>query len=156
MKRLKTFLTYALIIAAFWLFSNILIYIAINGTYAHTDTRVYTTSPEIIVGESKATYINGFVKGGIKNNTGEIINDKYLKIDLYSARDVKLGTKYVKIENLQPNEYKEFEMWYKFTDVDYAIISITDNVKNASEEEFISEETATYLVIGTLLILYFI
>ena len=78
MKRLKTFLIYALIIAAFWLFSNILIYIAINGTYAHTDTRVYTNSPEIIVGESKATYINGFVKGGIKNNTGEIINDKYL------------------------------------------------------------------------------
>lgn len=156
MKRLKTFLIYALIIAAFWLFSNILIYIAINGTYAHTDTRVYTTSPEIIVGDSKATYINGFVKGGIKNNTGEIINDKYLKIDLYSARDVKLGTKYVKIENLQPNEYKEFEMWYKFTDVDYATIVVTDNIQNASEEEFISEETATYLVVGTLLILYFI
>lgn len=156
MKRLKTFLIYALIIAAFWLFSNILIYIAINGTYAHTDTRVYTTSPEIIVGDSKATYINGFVKGGIKNNTGEIINDKYLKIDLYSARDVKLGTKYVKIENLQPNEYKEFEMWYKFTDVDYATIVATDNIQNASEEEFISEKTATYLVVGTLLILYFI
>ena len=156
MKRLKTFLIYALIIAAFWLFSNILIYIAINGTYAHTDTRVYTTSPEIIVGDSKATYINGFVKGGIKNNTGEIINDKYLKIDLYSARDVKLGTKYVKIENLQPNEYKEFEMWYKFTDVDYATIVVTDNIQNASEEEFISEKTATYLVVGTLLILYFI
>lgn len=156
MKRLKTFFTYALIIAAFWLFSNILIYIAINGTYAHTDTRVYTTSPEIIVGDSKATYINGFVKGGIKNNTNEIINDKYLKIDLYSARDVKLGTKYVKIENLQPNEYKEFEMWYKFTDVDYATIIVTDNIQNTSEEEFISEETAAYLVVGTLLILYFI
>lgn len=156
MKRLKTFLIYALIIAAFWIFSNILIYIAINGTYAHINTKVYTTSPEIIVGDSKATYLNGFVKGGIKNNTSEIINNKYLKIELYSSRDVKLGTKYVKIENLQPNEYKEFEMWYKFTDVDYAIISITDNVQNASEEEFISEETATYLVIGTLLILYFI
>ena len=69
MKRLKTFLIYALIIAAFWLFSNILIYIAINGTYAHINTKVYTTSPEIIVGDSKATYLNGFVKGGIKNNT---------------------------------------------------------------------------------------
>lgn len=156
MKRMKTFLIYAIIIAAFCIFSNILIYIAINGTYAHTDTKVYTTSPEIIVGESKATYINGFVKGGIKNNTSEIINDKYLKIDFYSARNVKLGTKYVRIENLQPNEYTEFEMWYKFTDVDYATIVVTDNIQNVSEEEFISEETATYLVVGTLLILYFI
>ena len=47
-------------------------------------------------------------------------------------------------------------MWYKFTDVDYATIVLTDNIQNASEEEFISEETATYLVVGTLLILYFI
>ncbi len=156
MKRLKTFLLYALIIAGFWIFSDIIIYVAINGTYTNVNAKIYTDSPEIIIGESKATYINGYVKGGIKNNTQGIINEKYVKIDLYSARDVKLGTKYIKIENLEPNNYQEFEMWYKFTDVDYATISITDDIKNASEEEFLSQKTATYLVIGTLLILYFI
>lgn len=156
MKRLKTFLLYALIIAGFWIFSDIIIYVAINGTYTNVNAKIYTDSPEIIIGESKATYINGYIKGGIKNNTQGIINEKYVKIDLYSARDVKLGTKYIKIENLEPNNYQEFEMWYKFTDVDYATISITDDIKNASEEEFLSQKTATYLVIGTLLILYFI
>ena len=156
MKRLKTFLLYALIIAGFWIFSDIIIYVAINGTYTNVNAKIYTDSPEIIIGESKATYINGYVKGGIKNNTQGIINEKYVKIDLYSARDVKLGTKYIKIENLEPNNYQEFEMWYKFTDVDYATISITDDIKNASEEEFLSQKTATYLVIGTLLVLYFI
>lgn len=156
MKRLKTFLIYALIIAVFWIFSDILIYIAVNGTYAHVDSKVYITSPEITIGESKATYVNGFVKGSIKNNTSEIINEKYIKIDLYSTRDIKLGTKYVKIDNLQPNEQKEFEMWYKFTDVDYLTITITDDIQNASEEEFISQEMAGYLVVGALLTLYFI
>lgn len=156
MKRLKTFLLYGLIIAGFWIFSDIIIYVAINGTYTNVNAKIYTDSPEIIIGESKATYINGYVKGGIKNNTQGIINEKYVKIDLYSARDVKLGTKYIKIENLEPNNYQEFEMWYKFTDVDYATISITDDIKNASEEEFLSQKTATYLVIGTLFILYFI
>ena len=156
MKRLKTFLLYALIIAGFWIFSDIIIYVAINGTYTNVNAKIYTDSPEIIIGESKATYINGYIKGGIKNNTQGIINEKYVKIDLYSARDVKLGTKYIKIENLEPNNYQEFEMWYKFTDVDYATISITDDIKNTSEEEFLSQKTATYLVIGTLLILYFI
>ena len=156
MKRLKTFLLYALIIAGFWIFSDIIIYVAINGTYTNVNAKIYTDSPEIIIGESKATYINGYIKGVIKNNTQGIINEKYVKIDLYSARDVKLGTKYIKIENLEPNNYQEFEMWYKFTDVDYATISITDDIKNASEEEFLSQKTATYLVIGTLLILYFI
>ena len=156
MKRLKKFLIYALTIAAFWIFSDILIYLSINSSYTNVDTKVYVNLPEIIVGESRATYVNGFVKGSIKNNTEGIINDKYLKIELYSARDIKLGTKYVKIENLEPSKYQEFEMWYKFTDVDYANITVTDNIDNASEEEFLSQKTATYLVLGTLLVLYFI
>ena len=156
MAKMKKFLLYAVIVIAFWIFSDILMFLSINSTYANTDARVYTNSPEIIIGESKATYVNGFVKGSIKNNTDGIIKDKYLKIELYSSRDVKLGTKYVKIENLDVNKCQEFEMWYKFTDVDYANITVTDNVNNSTEEEFLSQETATYLVLGTVLILYFI
>ena len=156
MARMKKFLLYALIIAAFWIFSDILIYLSINTTYANVDAKVYTNSPEIIIGESKATYVNGVIKGSIKNNTSEIINNKYLKIDLYSARDVKLGTKYVEIKNLEVDKYQEFEMWYKFTDVDYANVTVVDNIENATEEEFLSQETATYLVFGTVLMLYFL
>ena len=156
MKRLKTFLMYILLIVAFWLFSDILIYLSINSTYANVDTKVYTNSPEIIIGESRATYVNGYVKGSIRNNTEGIINDKYLKIELYSERDTKLGTKYVKIENLETSKYQDFEMWYKYTDVDYANITVTDNISNVSETELISEKVGTYLVVGTLLVLYFI
>lgn len=156
MKRLKTFLIYALIIAAFWVFSDILIYVAVNGTYAYTDAKIQTNSPEIIVKDSKATYINGYVKGSIKNNTEGIINEKYVKIDLYSPRDVKLGTKYVKVENLQPNQYQDFEMWYKYTDVEYAVITTTDDIQNVPEEEFISEKTASYMIVGALILLYFL
>lgn len=156
MAKMKKIFLYIFLIIAFWIFSDILIYLSINSTYANVDAKVYVNSPEIIIGESKATYVNGFVRGSIKNNTDGIINEKYLKIDLYSARNVKLGTKYVKIENLEVNGYQDFEMWYKFTDVDYANITITDNIENAMEEEFLSQETATYLVLGTVLVLYFI
>lgn len=156
MAKLKKYLLYVIIIVSFWIFSDILIYISINSTYANVNTKVYSISPEITVGESKATYVNGFVKGNIKNNTDSIINNKYLKIELYSPRDVKLGTKYIKIDNLDVNKYQEFEMWYKFTDVEYANISVTDNIENATEEEFLSQETTTALVFGTLIVLYFI
>lgn len=156
MAKIKKYLLYVLIIAAFWVLSDILIYLAINSSYTRVDAKVYTNSPEIIIGESKATYVNGLVKGSIKNNTGDIINDKYLKIELYSARDVKLGTKYVKIENLEVNKYQNFEMWYKFNDVDYANITVTDNINNTVEEEFLSQETTSALILGTLLVLYFI
>ena len=156
MKRLKTFLLYALAVAALWIFSNVIIYISLNSTYKNINAKIYTNSPQITILKNQATYVNGVINGSIKNNTQEIINDKYLKIDLYSARDVKLGTKYVKIENLEPDKSKDFEMGYRFTNVDYATLTITDNANNATEEEFMSQETNTSLIIGTLLILYFI
>lgn len=156
MAKLKKYLLYVIMIVAFWIFSDILIYLSINTSYSNVNTSIYSISPEVTIGESKATYVNGFVKGTIRNNTDSIINNKYLKIELYSPRDVKLGTKYVKIENLDINKCQEFEMWYKFTDVEYANISVTDNVENASEEEFLSQETKTTLIFGTVLMLYFI
>lgn len=155
MAKMKKYLLYVFLIAAFWIFSDILIYLSINTTYANVDTKVFSVSPEVSIGQSEATYVNGVIKGTVRNNTDSIINDKYLKIDLYSPRDVKMGTKYVKIENLDINKSQEFEMWYKFTDVDYAEITVTDNIDNATEEEFLSQEASTILIFGTILVLYF-
>jgi len=156
MKRMKTFLIYGLLIVALWVFSDIVIYFSINGTYKPKEARVYVSSPQITITESKATYINGVVKGSIKNTTEEIIDGVYLKIDMYSARDNNLGTKYVKIDDLQVNESQEFEMGYKFTDVEYVTITTTNNVKNASLEEFESDEANFYFLVGTLMFLYLI
>ena len=156
MDKMKKFLIYAILIAAFWLFSNILIYLAINSTYAHIDTRVYTNAPEVTVSQSAATYVNGVVRGTIRNNTENTIQNQYIRLEFYSPRDIKLGTKYIKIEELQRGASQEFEMWYRFTGVNYVHVSITDNIENATEEEFISQETAGYLIVGTLLVLYFI
>lgn len=157
MSRMKTFIIYALIIVAFWIFSNLIIYISINGSYKSIDAKVETnTIPEVIVSNAKATYINGLVKGSIKNNTSDIINKKYIKIDCYSPRNIKLGTKYVLIENLQKKENREFEMYFKFTDIKYVVISTTDNAENATETEFLSEQVSTYLIVGTLICLFFV
>ena len=67
-----------------------------------------------------------------------------------------LGTKYIKIENLETKETMDIEMWFKYTDVEYCNITLTDNAIDAEENQFVSEETKFYLVIGTLLFLYFI
>lgn len=154
MKRLKTFLIYVLVIAAFWFLSDFLIYMAVNGSYEPIESRVMVQLPNVNVSESKATYVNGYVKGNIYNNTNETIN-KYLKIDLYSPRDVHLGTKYIKIENLEEQKTVDFEMWFKFSDVEYCVINMTDDISSATEEQFISEETQFYLVVGALILLYF-
>ena len=156
MKRLKTFLLYALAIAGLWLLSDIVIYISVHSAYKTIESRVYTMAPEIIVGENKATYINGVTRGKIINNTDSIISNKFLKIDVYSSNDVKLGTKYIKINNLEQKANIDFEMWYKFTGANYATYTVVDSATDATQEEFLSQETATYIIVGTLLILYFI
>lgn len=155
MKRMKTFLIYALLIAALWIFSDMVIYLVVNGTYKPINTRIYVNSPQIVIEESKATYVNGYVKGSIKNNTEDIIKNMYLKIDMYSVRDNNLGTKYVKIEDLKVDENQNFEMWYQFTDVNYTTIAITDNVQDAEEDEFLSQKLGFYFLAGKLMFLYF-
>jgi len=155
MKRMKTFFIYALLIAAFWIVSDIIIYLVVNGTYKAIDTKIYISEPQVTLSESKATYINGYVKGSIKNNTENIINNKYLKIDMYSERDVNLGTKYVKIDNLKSNAIQDFEMWYEFTDVDYVIIRLTDQAPNLNGAEFSSQTLRFGILFGKLMLLYF-
>ncbi len=156
MKKMKKFLIYALLVVALWIFSDIVIYLTINGTYNPINTKVEVSSPQIIIEDSRATYVNGKIKGKIVNNTQEKINDLYLKIDMYSARDVNLGTKYVKINDLSKGATQEFEMGYKFTDVDYVIVTTSDDVKDVTEEEFMSDEMSFYFLIGTLMFLYLI
>jgi len=155
MKRMKTFLIYALLIIGFWIFSNIMINVIINGTYKTKRCEVYISSPEVIITENKATYVNGVVKGTIKNNTKDIINNKYLKIDMYTKRDVNVGTRYVAIENLQPNESKDFEMWYELTNVDYVIITTTEDGKEINESNTISYKLKFYVLAYKLLSFYF-
>jgi len=156
MKRMRTFLIYALLIAALWIFSDIVIYLSINGTYKNKEAKVYVSSPEVTITENKATYVNGVVKGIIKNNTEKIIDGVYLKIDMYSPRDVNLGTKYIKIDNLKQNQVRDFEMGYKFTDVSYVTVTITDNVEGSTIDQFESQELSFYFLIGTLIFIYLI
>ena len=83
MKRMKTFFRYAILIAAFWIVADLITYVCIHGTYKHKEAKINASVSQVIVTENKATYVNGYVKGSIKNNTAGILNNMYLKIDMY-------------------------------------------------------------------------
>ena len=64
MKILKTFAKYILLVVGFFFFSRLLIFIGLNNTYDNIELR--GTVPEgIIITSSKATSVNGEVKGRI-------------------------------------------------------------------------------------------
>lgn len=148
---------YILIIALLFVFSNVMIYLYINGTYkAIEDSKIEVENPNITIEQAKATYVNGYVNGKIKNNTEETINEKYIKFEFSTLRDVNIGNKYLKIENLEPGQEIEYKVNFKYQDIKKMKISeaTAEEVKNATESEFeITEEMKQGMLIGTLLIL---
>ncbi|MBO5479392.1 MAG: hypothetical protein J6A04_06905 [Clostridia bacterium] len=152
--RMKTFGLYVLCVILFFIFSNVMIDIALKTSYDIIDT--YKTVPNgitIDINEAKATYVNGYVGGKITNQNQTALNT-YIKIDLYTKRDVCLGTKYVAIKDLKQNETQDFRMGFKFTDVDYAKISLVNEVpENEPEESFISNNLRGIFLLKTVLFL---
>ena len=69
------------------------------------------------------------------------MSGKYIKIDLYSSLGNLLGTDYLEIGTLRPNETKSFETYFKIQDVATYDISIADQKEETvSEDLFIPED----------------
>lgn len=151
---MKTFGIYALCVILFFIFSNVMIYVALKASYSPMDT--YQTQKqglEFKIKEAKATYVNGYVGGNI-TNLQDTVAKTYVKIDLYTKRDVYLGSKYIQIDNLRKDETREFRIGFKYTDADYAKISVVDEVsKEVSEESFVSENLDGAMLIAAVILL---
>ncbi len=68
MDRMKTFGLYALCIILFFIFSNVMIDIAIKAMYNPIDITIEKRENlQLNVNVAKATYVNGYVEGNVKN-----------------------------------------------------------------------------------------
>lgn len=154
MSRLKTFFMYAVWVLVFFIFSQVMIYVAINTTYKYKNIEIKTST--ITEAEVQATSINGFAKGKIVNNTQSDIENKYIKLECYSKNDVLMGTKYIKIDKIPTNEEQEFEVRFNYSKVDNAKIEIIDEIpQNVTEEQTISDpEMNAAMVISALILLF--
>lgn len=69
MDRMKTFGIYALCIILFFVFSNVMIDIAIKAMYNPINVTIEESANLTLnIDEAKATYVNGYVEGNVKNN----------------------------------------------------------------------------------------
>ena len=141
MARLKTFFIYFMLVVLFFIFSQIVIYVAINTTYAYKSVDIKSSIPVKALVE--ATSINGRAKITVKNDTQSEIENKYIQIRCFSKHEVLMGTKYIKIDKIQANEEKEFEIHFNFDKVEKAEIDIIDEKafedNNVYDEEQLSD-----------------
>ena len=158
MARMKKFLIYLIVVVAVYFFVDFTSFAYIKTTYEDlTDFSINLENPKIRITESKATYINGYIKGTLLNNEDYTIDKKYVKFEFFSSNNVCLGKKYIKLEKFTPNEAKEFEVRFNFENVKSYKISLADENENISEEELkLDPETKGFLLFTTLVTLYLI
>lgn len=160
MARMKTFFLYALIVIAFMIFSDFFIFAAIKTTYVDFDRQIVATqNVKVTIQEAKKTYMNGYIKGTIENVTNQTINDKYLKYEFFSNQDNSLGAKYIRLNDLEVGEKRDFEVTYNIQDTSYYRVTEidADEAGDIPEEEFSMDvKISFYHVLAGLIILYFL
>ena len=150
MSRLKTFAKYAIWLILFWILSDILIYYGVNSTYKNLKIKNEIPS-QITIKNAEATKVNGRIKGSIYNSAEHKITSKYLRIDLYSERDVFLGSKYIDVSTMRDDETRNFEEYFKVQDVDYYEMKFVDEKEEGELPEMLKDLTKEQVIWGTFL-----
>ena len=149
MDRMKTLLKYVLWVILFFIFSNIMINFALETTYQDIERK--DNLEQVNVNQAQATKINGRIKGTIYNNSENKITNNYLRIDLYSERNVFLGSKYVDVASIRDDETRNFEVYFKVQDVDYYEMNFTDEKVEGELPEMLQDLTKEEVIWGTFL-----
>lgn len=139
MDKMKKFLLYAILLVVFFVFSDFLINVGLNSSYKNMERK--NNIEQVQIKQAQATLTNGRIKGTIYNSSPEALNGKYLKIDIYSERDVLLGSKYYDIPNMMENRAHDFEVYFKAQYAKYYSVSIV----NEKHEEDLNLEDIEFI-----------
>lgn len=148
MSRMKLFRTWLILFILFYLFVDFICFASIKLTYKNLNSyEILVDNPKIEIIEAKGTYANGYIKGSLTNTTNNLIENKFIKVELFSDRNVNLGTEYIKIEKLDLAKTMDFEVKYSYTDVSNYKIDIVDEMPNPEEIQFIKFDEKTKLIV---------
>ena len=138
------------ILVGVFLLSDFLINVGMNSTYKNMERK--DDNANIVVYQADATYVNGRIRGLIKGNEKEKGN--YLKIELYSKRNVMVGKCYIEIKDLKQEETQAFELLFRAKDATSYKAEIVKEKEPGDELEIIPRElTQSQIVLSTILTL---
>ena len=149
MKRLKTFGKYILALVAFYIFSQVMIFIGLNTTYNSIDLK--GNIPQgVSISSAQGTSVNGEIKG----NISEELNSNYIKFNFYTNADTLAGSYYVNTSEIK-NE--NFEFYFKLNYIDSYSVELTDEAPQvSSSDEFSLQEYKGNILFAALVALIFI
>ena len=147
---MKTFLLYALLVIGVVLLTDVISNLILGTTYKTiTNYEVTTTSPQIEVKEAKTSKANGFIKGIVTNHSEQELQNKYIKTELMSREGTILGTEFYFIDSLPAKESQEFEIHYRYNEVDHFTISTVDEpIKPEVQYNFVIANAEKLYMVG--------
>ena len=126
-RNLRRWLIWFILLFAFVTIGSIL---AIKSMYHDiTSYEILSENPIVTVSEAKATNVNGYIKGEIRNESEEDVSNKYLCFMLCNENNDVIGTEYIEIGNLTSGQTKTYELQFKKDDIDRFYITVTDENK---------------------------
>lgn len=135
MARMKTFFRYFLIFVAIYVVSQILIDAYIKASYYKINSyEIKDDAITVTIMSARASKDNGYIEGKISNSTNDKIPSKYMKVELYSENDVNLGEEYVKIDEMEKNNIKDFKVSFSCDNVKHFVISFLTPEEKAQED----------------------
>lgn len=133
MSRMKTFTIYLLLFLGLYIISNILISAYIKTSYYKIDSYEIDEEQLIVtIMSARASKDDGYIEGKVSNGTEDKITNKYMKVELYSENNVNLGEEYIKVEEINPGEIKNFKVSFTCDNVKhFKIIFLSQEEKDA-------------------------
>lgn len=159
MDRMKTFFKYLILFIAFYIFTDVLISIALSNNYKPMYcTKIETPSYVTTINTAKATSVSGYIKGTISLNENSQNQNRYMQIDFYSKYGHCIGRKYVDLISVNSSEAKDFKVNFEYANIETYQITTTNEVEKLSEvqTDMISKGYFSTGVVGVLLVLYYV
>ena len=129
MKRMKTFFIYFLIFIGFMIFSFAMEMLYLYTMYVPINENGSVLSSqeiELEVSKIKATNVNGIISLKAKNKTSDVVNNKYIRIDLIDRKDLLAATKYIKLENVQAEQSVNYNVTFKASEIEKYRVSVVN------------------------------
>lgn len=137
MARMKTFAIYLLIFIGLYVGSQLLINAYIKTSYYKIETyeiNADENEPTVTIMSARASKDDGYVEGKISNGTNDKIQNKYMKVELYSESNVNLGQEYVEVGELNPKDIKDFRISFSCDNVKHFIITFLTPEEKSAED----------------------
>lgn len=110
-----------------FVFVSVGVYFCIRSIYRTVDNyEIDAINPAVRVVEAKATNVNGYVKGEVKNLSQEEIRGKYIKFAFFTKNENNIGNEYIEIGNLAVGESKTYEVKFRYNNIERFVVTITD------------------------------